>query len=267
MPAVIVDRRGPAVYRPFAPVVAGQQGRVGRAGGSLTAKGGVENGPAVSVEGAEHFGKRSAGGLGSRPAGQRLGHRVEESDTALGVRGDDAVTDAAQRRGVAALASPQPALRRMFVQRHLEDRRQLTFLERLEDIAERFGDAGTPKGGVVGVGGQVDHRNLPVRADLLGGLDAVHRAFEVDVHEHEVRLQFPGQANRIRPRLDGADHRVPVARQTVLDVLGNDPLVFDNEDVSARHGSDPGPTGEDRSPESASWDAALSRETNSPPKT
>ena len=87
----------------------------------------------------------------------------------------------------------------------------------------------------------------------------------MDVHQHEVRLQLGSQANRIRPRLDDADHRVAVARQTIPDVLGNDPFVFDNEDASASHGGDPGPAGEDRSLGSAAWDVALIRESNAPP--
>lgn len=58
----------------------------------------------VFIDNCEDFSRRSAARLGVRPAGQRLGHRVEQRDVALGVGGDHALTDAAQRDRVANFA-------------------------------------------------------------------------------------------------------------------------------------------------------------------
>jgi len=54
-------------------------------------------GPRALVDDAEHLADGLAHGLGLRPAGEGLGHRVHEEDAALVVGGDDGIADALQR--------------------------------------------------------------------------------------------------------------------------------------------------------------------------
>ena len=47
----------------------------------------------------QHLAGGFAEGVGARPAGEALGHRIQEGDPAVGVADQDGIADARQRRG------------------------------------------------------------------------------------------------------------------------------------------------------------------------
>jgi hypothetical protein len=112
------------------------------------------------------------------------------------IEGDDAVHRGLDELAIPLFAFAQAPFRLMLEQSDFDLRRDVALLEGLEDIAEGLRGGGAPKGVHIRVGGEVDDGNVTQRLNAFGGLDAVHRAGQADVHQHEVRSQMLG-------RLDG----------------------------------------------------------------
>ncbi len=59
-----------------------------------------------------------------------------------------------------------------------------SFVEGFDDVSEWSGDLGTLQRLFVGIGCEVDYRDVKTMAYLLRRIEAVHHAFEFDVHQH-----------------------------------------------------------------------------------
>ena len=76
----------------------------------------------------------------------------------------------------------------------------------LDEIAEGERRFGTPDGLVVGVGGQEQDHDAGRLVDPARGLDAIHGALEVDVHEHQIGTPVEGDGDgRLATRRDVHD--------------------------------------------------------------
>ena len=123
----------------------------------------------------------------------------------------------------------------MALQRELDGAAQLPLVERLEHVAVRRGRGGAPHGRLVGVRGEEDHRDVEAFANLGGGLDAVHRSAEADVHQHEIGSGVRDGADRRGARVDDRGHLVAEAAERRGDVHRHDGLVLDHDDARVTH--------------------------------
>jgi hypothetical protein len=124
---------------------------------------------------------------------------------------------------------------RVDVEGHLDGSAKPPFLEGLQKIPERPGDLGPLKGPFVGVGGEEDHRYFQPGPDLFGRRHPIHIPPEDDVHQDQVRPSLQSFADRLlsgrgRPG-DGVSH----ALQGVLQILGDDSLVFRHQYLGFIH--------------------------------
>ncbi len=204
-------------------------GEVGAPGGDLDDALG-DHLPVVGVDVVDHLG-----------ADELLGPRVAEDRAALGVHVDEAALAVHRHRhrrvldegAEVPLGAAQGGLGPVLVEGHLDGGLEGLGLEGLDHVAKGLGGLGPGEGLLVGVGGEVDHRHLGGLADALGGVDAVHLPGEAHVHEHQIRAHGGRQAHRL---LAGGHHPgVGVAEGPELPghVLGDDPLVLDDEDPGA----------------------------------
>ena len=138
---------------------------------------------------------------GLRPTGNAFGHLVHESDGHLGIGGDDAVVDRVQDGGEESLLLAKLPVDAVLVERDVDGRVELAFLEGLENIAGRLDFLRPLKGFLVGVGRQENDRYGELRADLLCRLDAVHAPREHDVHEDDIRQRSFARAIASAPSL------------------------------------------------------------------
>ena len=238
--AVVNHRRRAVVDRRLCALSGDQQRVAGQANHSPLAEralGGALCGEAcLLVDDAEYPGTLLAEGAGAIPSGEVLRHRVQEGHRPVRVRCDDGVTDATQYRRQPALPIPDLALGPVSEEGGLDGDAQLAFLERLQDIGVRFGDLRAREGGIVRIGGKKNDGDVPTAADLLRGLDAIHRAAEHDIHEHQVRLGLGRAGDGGLSGGGGAADLVAHARKPLRQVSGNDVLVFDDQDAAFRHG-------------------------------
>ncbi len=159
--------------------------------------GAVDRFTGILVEDMEYLLTRLAPGLWLGPTGQGFGHRVHKLDVAVGVGGDHGVADALEGGGQPLLALLQALFGPMFVEGHLDGAMQFSFFEGFEEIAEGLGDLGSLDGGLIGVGGEVDDRDIEMGSDVLGGLDAVHLTFQPDVHQHQIWVRLGRLLDRL----------------------------------------------------------------------
>lgn len=108
---------------------------------------------------------------------------------------------------------------------------QFAHLERLEDVAKRLRDPGVLQGLFVAVRGEIDHGDIQLSADLAGGLDAVHLARELDVHQHQVGPNLGRQADGLFAGCHGRRHSVAEISQRALKIERDNHFVFDDEDL------------------------------------
>ena len=83
-------------------------------------------------------------------------------------------------------------IERVLVEGHLDGRPQFPLVERLKNVAERLGHLGPLESGKIRVSGKIDDRNVELAAYVVGRLDAVHFAFQADVHEDDVGVRLLG---------------------------------------------------------------------------
>jgi len=114
--------------------------------------------------------------------------------------------------------------------------RPFAFLERFEDVSEGAGELGAGQRGGVAVGRRVDHRHVVVATDRLGGSNAVHRSFEQDVHQHEVRAEPAGQRDRLIATRGSPGDLIAQPAQLLSQVHRDDALVFNDENLNLVHG-------------------------------
>ena len=94
---------------------------------------------------------------------------------------------------------PGPGLDLMLVPRDLNGRPQLPLRKRLDDVAEGLGKLRLRQDVIVSECRQENDRQVALHANGLGGGDAVHGAGELDIHQHEVRPEFPSEGDGLLP--------------------------------------------------------------------
>ena len=170
------------------------------------------------------------------PAASSAFQPVSDSATGLtkvirpvGIGGDHRIADAGERhpQPLALLAELPVGL--VPVNRHFDLRGQLSFLERFEDVSERPGELGAGQRGGVAVGRQIDHRHVVLAADRFRGFDAVHRAFQPDVHQHQLRPEPAGQGDGLLALRGDPGDLVAEPPQLAGQVRGDDGFVFNDE--------------------------------------
>ena len=70
-----------------------------------------------------------------------------------------------------------------------DDRAEFALVEGFEQIPVGLGGAGTGEGRLVRIGGEENDRHAVFGLEAVGGFNAVHALFQLDVHEHHVRLE------------------------------------------------------------------------------
>jgi hypothetical protein len=174
-------------------------------------------------------GPADRGGRAGREQG--LGRRVEEHDAAGRIGAHHGVGDRAQRGLEPALVLADPLLDAVAVQRQLDCAAQLGRLHRLHQVAQRLGALGPLDGGLVGVRGQVHDGHAVAIAEQCGSGDAVDRPLDADVHQHQVGDRLAGPLQRLVGGRRHRRHLVAELGQRLLDVVGDDALVLDDEDA------------------------------------
>lgn len=119
-------------------------------------------------------------------------------------------------------------------QRHLYRRVQLARLARLDQIAEGSAFECAAQRVVLGVGGQEDYRHAMLRLDLQCRVDAVERAFKVDVHQHQIGRHLADLAHRL---LAAGQHRADLVAeglQLVLQVESDHAFVLDQHQIDRK---------------------------------
>jgi len=64
--------------------------------------------------------------------------------------------------------------------------------------------------------------------DLMAGFDPVHRAFELDIHQDQVRIQVSGFSDGFFSGGSQAAHLIAEPAQDILDIPGDDRLILDD---------------------------------------
>ena len=109
----------------------------------------------------------------------------------------------------------------MMLQGQLEADPQLLFRNWLKQIAKWIGLVGPANGGVVGEGGEVNHRDVEMFPDVGRSCNAIHFTFQVDVHEQQIRKGLPGTSNSVLARSDDSGHGQPHALQPIPQFFGD----------------------------------------------
>ena len=169
--------------------------------------------------------------VGTGPAGQFLGNRIHEDDFARGIGSDDAVSDTAQCGGEPGFAGAHAPFHLVTVEGNLNYAAEVAVGGRFENVAEGLGELGAIDGVLIGMRGQVDDRDLEFGFQRLRRGDAIHVAFQADVHEDEIERRRPGATEGFHSGLGNGRNGVTEAFELLLDVGGNQAFVFYDQDV------------------------------------
>ncbi len=129
----------------------------------------------------------------------------------------------------------QPAFGLMFVERHLDMRFQFAGFERFQNKAIGFGGLGAFQRRAVGMRGQVDHRHIAFAANLLRRRDAIQRAGQPNIHQHELRMQVVRQGERLLAVPGTPGNNIPQALQLDSQIRCHDGFVFHNKNSCTGH--------------------------------
>ena len=141
----------------------------------------------------------------------------------------EGVEHAAEQLAVALFAAAQFLLGVVLEKGHLHGGAQPVLVDGLEHIAVGGRAFGPLEGDLIGVGGEVDDRNVAFVLDDAGRFHAVHVAAQEDVHEHEVRTQGAAQVHGLGPRGRDAGQGVAQAAHNGLEIQGHDAFVLDDQ--------------------------------------
>ena len=78
---------------------------------------------------------------------------------------------------------------------------------------------------------------VKISLDCGRRLNAVHRAFQADIHQDELRAEIKHSADGTLTRLHCEAHFIPHLPRRHLQVFGDYSLVFDHEDSGLRGGN------------------------------
>ncbi|MFO0767416.1 MAG: hypothetical protein U0231_11635 [Nitrospiraceae bacterium] len=88
---------------------------------------------------------------------------------------------------------------------------------------------------VIRKGREVDHRDFILLLDASGGLDAVHRALQFDIHQDEIRDVLAGEPNGIGARGCHPDHHVADRPKLSANILRHDNFIVNDENFGLYH--------------------------------
>ena len=163
-------------------------------------------------------------------AGDRVGANIPVPQAQIG---------APQRQRQPLLTFLYPAVESVALQRHFHRRHQFALGDRLDQIAVGVGRLGPFQLGSLGIGGQIDNRNVVFDADMLGGGDAVHRAGQSDVHQHQVGRRRCHCRHRRLARGHRFRRGITNAGEHVLQAGSDDAVILDDQNGFTGHGGLP----------------------------
>ena len=164
---------------------------------------------------------------------QRLS--IDESNPAVSVGLIDRLRKEFRKVAILLLAIAQALLGLVLVEGQFDDRSQLTVLERLDDVAERFGRLGPFHRFVPLHHRQEDDGDVKLFSDRPGGADAVYLPRQLDIHEHQFGPQLGGERDRLLSPGSLADGLIAESRQMPGDAIGREGVVFDDQDSRLAH--------------------------------
>ncbi len=72
---------------------------------------------------------------------------------------------------------------------------------------------------------------------MTSGPHTVHLSFQADVHQGQIGARLGCLFNSLLPGRHAGSHRIPQAFQVGSEVLGDDPFIFDDQDLHFGHGA------------------------------
>jgi hypothetical protein len=139
------------------------------------------------VDERQDFGDAATDGLVGIDPEQACGSGIDEADHLHRVRGDHAVADARESGSMPRLTQLQTPLGAIAMHGQFDGDLELAVSDRLENVGERTGLLRTLEGRLIGVSREENDRSGHAIADTGSCLDAVHAAFESDVHQDQLR--------------------------------------------------------------------------------
>ena len=138
-----------------------------------------------------------------------FGRRIARENESGMIERDDAVHRGFDELAIPLFAFAQAPFRLVLEESDLDLGRDIALLKRLENVPEGFSCGGAPQGGHVGMGGQIDDRDVPEGLNTFGGFDAVNGTGQPDVHQHEIRHQGLRRLHGVFTVAGDADRTVP----------------------------------------------------------
>lgn len=129
----------------------------------------------------------------------------------------------------ARFSLPAHALALVLVEGHFDVELQFAFIKGLCEEAVRRNDLGALQCWFVEIRAQKNHRQVQLTTQNIGGLDPVHPTLDSNVHQGQCGPVLARQQQRFLCRSGHAAHLVATAYQTISQVLGDDRLVFHDE--------------------------------------
>ena len=106
---------------------------------------------------------------------------------------------------------------------------QLAVVDGLHNIAERLGARRALNGLRVRMRREEHHRRIETAVNFRRRGDAIHPAFQSNVHERDIGSRLFDSADRRFSRGRGADHVMTQTLEALLQVHRHDRLVLDDE--------------------------------------
>ena len=179
----------------------------------------------------EDHGDFAVAGFVVLPSGESFGGTIHVLDAAIEVDHDHGVRHGAEHGFHPGPLGTCGAVGTVFVNSHLNRRGEAGLVDGLGEEAESFGHFGAVDGGLIGVCGEVDDRDVGRFAQFGRGLDAVHGALDADVHEDEIGADFAHRGESLFGGFGDPRDRVAGFEKTRCDMTGDDAFVFDDENA------------------------------------
>lgn len=120
------------------------------------------------------------------------------------------------------------------VERQVDDRGQILFIEGLDDVAGRIHSCSAFYCLMIGICREKNNRNLSFLPDPLRRLDTVEITIEPNIHQYNIRLQPASRFHRVfagRCQSDVISHR----SKEHFEIEGDDLLIFNYQYLSVIH--------------------------------
>ena len=183
-----------------------------------------------------HVHQQTAQRVAGGPTREVPGNRIHEHDLALGIGGDHAFADAAQRGGKPGFAGAQAAFHLMFVDGNLHRAAQFGIADGFEDVTERLRVGRPVDGFLIGMRGDVNDRGFELGLHGLRGGDAVHIALDADIHQDQIERRGPGKMERFFAGTRDGRHLIAQPLEPALDIGGDNAFIFNDQDLFVSFG-------------------------------